>query len=293
MKYAYFPGCSLEASAKEYDMATREVFKALDLELVEIDWNCCGATAAASTDHTLSLALPARNLALAEKEGLDITSPCPECYMKTWEAHHAVKSDPVSRGKIREALAEAGLEYRGDIQVKHILEILARDVGAEEIRKKVKVPLKGLKAAPYYGCLIVRPPREKPFDSPEDPTTMEEVMAVTGVKPIRFQNRLRCCGGTLLLPREDLFMKMTYDILKDARDSGADFVVTACPLCHMALDAKQKAIGEAYQDEIGMPVLYLTQLLGLAMGIKPKKLGLDKNLVSTESLVKSLTTPSR
>ncbi|NOZ77095.1 MAG: heterodisulfide reductase subunit B [Euryarchaeota archaeon] len=288
LRYAYFPGCSLEASAREYDMATREVFNALDVELVDIDWNCCGATAASSTDHLLGLALPARNLALAEKEGLDITSPCPECYMKTWMAGDAARSSPDTGRKIREALGAAGLEYKGGIAVKHILEILARDVGPEAIREKVKTPLHGLKAAPYYGCLIVRPPRDDPFDSPEDPGTLEEVIRLTGARPIRFQSRLRCCGGTQLLPNEELFMKMTYAILKDARDSGADFVVTACPLCHMALDAKQKAIAAAYQDDMEMPVLYLTQLLGLALGIEPRKLGLDKNLVSTKNLIKSL-----
>jgi heterodisulfide reductase subunit B len=288
LRYAYFPGCSLEASAKEYDMATREVFKALEVELVEIDWNCCGATAASSTDHLLGMALPARNLALAEKEGLNITSPCPECYMKTWMASDAMNSDSKTMDRVNEALEVAGLEYRGETEVKHILEILAKDVGAEKIEEKVKVPLKGLKAAPYYGCLIVRPPREKPFDSPEDPSTMEEIIKVTGARPIKFGSRLRCCGGTQLLPNEELFMKMTYDILKDAKDSGADFVVAACPLCHMALDAKQRAVGEAYQDEMEIPVLYLTQLLGLAMGIEPKKLALDKNLVSTKNLIQSL-----
>lgn len=284
MKYVYYPGCSLEGSAKEYDMATRAVLDALGVELEEIDWNCCGATAASSVDHLLSQVLPARNLALAEEKCADILAPCSECYMKSWSISDAMKDSPKVMDKVNEALKEGGLEYHGSIDVKHIVEVLFKDLGIPQLKEAVTTPLTGLKTVAYYGCLIVRPPRKNAYDSHENPTAMDEIIKAAGADVVDWNSKVHCCGGPVMLPNEELFMKMTRDILQDAKDAGADCIVTACPLCHLALDAKQKAISKAYQETYGIPVLYLTQLVGLGLGIDKKDLGLDKNLMSTENL---------
>jgi heterodisulfide reductase subunit B len=287
MKFAYYPGCTLKTSAKEYDMSTREVFSSLGVELLEVeDWNCCGATSAYSVDYLLSLALPARNLAIAEKDRLDVLSPCPECYLRQWKTNKAIKGDEKLMEKVNKALDGTGLEVKGNIDVRHPIDVLVNDIGLDKLSERMVRPLKGLKIAPYYGCVIVKPPRDQRFDSPEKPTTLDKIIETTGATCLFYDAKTKCCGGPLMLANQEVQLRLTYELLKKAE--GADCITTACPLCHMALDARQINVEEAYNEKIDIPTLYFTQLIGLALGIPPKRLGLDKNFVSTEKLLESL-----
>lgn len=289
MKLAYYPGCVVPTTGKEFEMSTKEVFQALGIELAEIeDWSCCGASVAYSRDSLLALALPARNLAIAEKEGLEVTTPCPTCNYWLWKAQEEVLQNSSVKEKINQALNGTGLKYEGNIGAKHVLEVLSEDIGMKKIREKVAKPLAGLKVVPYYGCYIVRPPRKEPFDSPENPTSMDALIEAAGATTIPWDMKTKCCGGSVMVSKEDVMLKLTYDLLKKAKSLGADCIVTPCQQCNLALDAKQKDVEKAYKDKIDIPVLYFTQLLGLAFGIAPKKLGLDKNIVPVEKLLESM-----
>jgi heterodisulfide reductase subunit B len=289
VKLAYYPGCSLDATAKDYDMSTREVFKALDIELSELeDWNCCGATMASATDYLLSLALPARNLAISEKGELDVMAPCPECYLKLWKVRDSIKASPEVLDKINKTLGGTGLELKGTTDVKHPIYLLVNDLGLEKLKDKVVKPLEGLEVVPYYGCVILKPPRDDRLDSAENPTGLDRIISTVGGTVVPFGSKVKCCGGALMFTNREVMLKLTHELLKEAKDSGADCIITACPICHMALDARQIDVEKEYNEKIDMPILYFTQLIGLALGIDPKKLGLDKNFVSTQKLLKYL-----
>jgi heterodisulfide reductase subunit B len=286
MKYAYYPGCSLEATGKEYNMSTEEVFEALGIELKELkDWNCCGATAASSVNNLLSIALPARNLAIAEKMGLDVVAPCSECFNKLRKADHVIKEESGMRDKVERSFEGTGLSYGGSVDVKHPLDVIANEFGLDKLREMVQKSLSGMKVAPYYGCVVVKPPEVTSFDSPEDPKSMDLIIEALGAQSVDFDGfKTKCCGGPVLITKEEIALGLTSDILEKAKAEGADLVVTPCPLCHMMLDAKQATSLEGTK----IPVLYFTQLIGLALGIDPKKLGLDKNLVSTEKVLEGV-----
>ncbi|MBU2560240.1 CoB--CoM heterodisulfide reductase iron-sulfur subunit B family protein [archaeon] len=289
MKLAYYPGCSLESTGTEYDMSTKEVFKALDIELCDLgDWNCCGSSVASSKDYLLSLALPARNLAMSEKLELDVMAPCPECYLKLWKARDAVKKDPDTLDKVNKALDGTGLELKGSIDVKHPAYVIVNELGLEKLAERVKKPLDGLKVVPYYGCVMLKPPRDEKLDSPENPTGLDRIITTLGGEVVPFASKVKCCGGGLILTNKEVMLNLTHEILKEAKDAGADCIITACPLCHLALDGRQIDVEKEYNEKIEMPILYFTQLIGLSLGIGPKKLGLDKNFISTQNLLKSL-----
>lgn len=287
MKYAYYPGCSLDATGKEYNMSTKAVFKALGIELEEIkDWNCCGATAAYSVNNLLSIALPARNLAIAEKMGYEkVIAPCSECFNKLRKADHIIKEDAEMKDKVERSFEGTGLSYGGSVDVKHPLDVIVNELGLEKVKEMVQKSLSGMKIAPYYGCVVVKPPEITSFDSPEDPKTMDAIVEALGAEIVDFDGyKTKCCGGPILITKEDMALGMTSDILEKAKKEGADLVVTPCPLCHMMLDAKQATALEGSK----IPVLYITQLMGLALGIDPKKLGLDKNLVPTDKVMEGV-----
>lgn len=289
MKLAYYPGCSLESTGKEYDMSTKEVFKALDIELSGLkDWNCCGSSAASSIDYLLSLALPARNLAISENENLDVMAPCPECYLKLWKACESVKADPEVLDKVNKILEGTGLKLQGNIDVKHPVYVLVNDFGLEKLKEQVVKPLDELKVVPYYGCVMLKPPRGDRVDSAENPTGLDRMITTVGAAVVPFDLKVSCCGGALMLTNREVMLKLTHELLKSAKNAGADCIITACPLCHMALDARQIEVEKEYNEKIDMPILYFTQLIGLALGIAPNKLGLNKNFVSAEKLLKSL-----
>jgi heterodisulfide reductase subunit B len=288
VKYAYYPGCSLEKTQRGYDESVREVFAALDQELIEIDdWNCCGATVYMSVKETVALAVSARNLALAEKMGLDIMAPCSSCFTVLSKTNRIMGSIPEMHRDVNEALAEGGLSYGGKTNVRHPLDILMNDVGLDAILQKQKRNLNGLKIAPYYGCQIVRP--DKTFDDQENPVLMDRLFRKCGGEIVYYPMKVRCCGGMLMTTFEDTALKLNKELLSCAQENGADVIVTTCPLCHFNLEAYQDKINSAFNTKFNIPILYFTQLLGIALGIPAKKLGLDALFIPIGQKVSSLT----
>jgi len=293
MKYAYFPGCSVEASAHEYGMSCMAVNKVLGIELVEIpDWNCCGSIDAVHAyNPELSLSLSARNFSIAETMNMDIVTLCSACFFTLSRASKMLHEDPNLKGAVDKIMNDAGLKFTGESKIRHYLDVLINDVGPSKIAEKVKVPLKGLKVAPYYGCLIVRPPQVRSFDDPEHPKSMDKIIEAIGAQSLDYPDKTRCCGASLVLTDESVMLEMTKDVLLSAKAIGADCIVTPCPMCHFNLDAKQADVEDRFDLNIDMPILYFTQLMGLAFGLNPKDLGLGRNVVSLKKILEKLKPP--
>ena len=279
-KYAYFPGCSLEKMALSYHKSSLETTSALGVELEELeDWNCCGATAYFHLDEILASTLVARNLAMAEKQGLDFVAPCSACYKNAYFTNTYMKEDEDLAEHINFALEADDLQLSGDMKVHHLIDVFANEIGPEEIKNKVTNPLNELKVAPYYGCQIIRP--RKNGENIEDPQFFEEILTALGADAIDFANKTRCCGGSLLLTNRRAALDMIRILLQNAINSGADVIATACPLCQVNLECYQTQVNEEFGTDFSIPVLYFTQLIGLALGISPRKLGIGSELVST------------
>jgi heterodisulfide reductase subunit B len=280
--YSYFPGCSsAHGGAKAYDTSTRAVARVLDTELMELeDWNCCGSTPYASVDELASYCCSARNLALAEKRGFDLVTPCSACYVLLTKTNLALKEYPELRAQVKEALAAGSLEYHGNIKVRHLLDVFANDIGYEQIKSQVKRGLKELKVAPYYGCQIVRP--TPGFDHPEFPTSLDKLVTSLGAEAVSFPLKSRCCGGSLIFPEEEAAMNLLYKLFNSAAASGAQCIVTVCPLCQTNLDVFQSKVNSKFKTNFNMPVLFFTQLMGVAFGIDSKQLSLEKCIVSAD-----------
>ena len=286
MKYAYYPGCSLHSTAKDYDMSTRAMCRALDVELEEIpDWVCCGASAAHMTSELLSTALPVKSLASAGKMGLDTVVCCAECYSRLKIANRAMGSG--ENNHTRDVDQVVGSTYRGESRVKHLLEVMRDDVGLDVLHEKVTQDLGELKVAAYYGCLLVRPPEVTGFDDPDDPTVMDEIVTAVGAQAIDWPYKTECCGSSLSLTRTDVVLKLCRDIYQTAADQGAECLLVACPMCQGNLDLRQSQVNKRYKTNFDLPVLYFTQLVGLALGIGARELGLNKLIVSPTKLLKS------
>jgi heterodisulfide reductase subunit B len=284
MEYSYYPGCSLHASAGEYDLSTRELFKTLGIGLTEIpDWFCCGATPAHNVDELLSLSLCAKNLELADKVEGDIAVACAACFSRLKTAQHVLGESPVKRKQVEKAI-DAPLKLDG--KVKHLLEILAKDLGLERLAAAVNKPLSGLKVACYYGCLLTRPTDIPNLDCVEAPTIMERVIEAVGAETVAWTHRLECCGANFTLSRPGVVLQLTHEILESAKAAGADCIMVGCPLCHGNLDIRQKEIEGVYNVHYALPVFYLTQLVGLATGLGSDKLGLDAMIVNPTPLLK-------
>lgn len=285
MKYAYYPGCSLEATGKEFNQSAKIVARHLGVELWEIpDWSCCGATAAHNADHLLSLALPARNLAIAEKEGLDVAVPCAACFNRLRATEVAVRESQDMQAAISEII---GTEYRASNKTRALLDVMVQGVGLEKIREQVVKPLAGLKVAAYYGCLLVRPPGLAAFDDPEEPMLMDNLIAALGGEAVKWSYKTECCGGSLSTVRQDIGLRLIYQILRRARDAGAEGIVTACPLCLLNLDMRQAQAAAANGDKLNLPLFYFTELMGVALGYAPKDLGLTTHFVNPVPLLEA------
>lgn len=286
--YLYYPGCTLETSAKEYDLSTRSLFEGLEIDLMEIDdWTCCGASAAEASSALLSLSLSARNLALAEAQapGTDILVPCSACYLNLKRAAVEGSADAEVKKRINQVLVDEDLDFGAPAGVRHLLDVLSVDVGAAAVSERVVQPLIGIKVAPYYGCQCLRP--YAVFDDPEKPTSMAPLILATGAEVFAWQMGARCCGAAHLTTKREVGLKLVEAILKDAR--GADLVVTVCPMCQLNLEAYQAAVSRGAGEDLSIPVLYLPQLLGLAMGLAAEAVGLDLNLALSEGLKERLT----
>ena len=277
MKLAYYPGCSADSSGIEYGMSMKRTAEILGIELFELDdWNCCGATSAHSTDKMLSLALPARNLAIAEKQGMDMLAPCAACYSRHRNVEHVIEHDPDMKNRIEEIIDK---KLEGSTQTLSILDVLANQIGTDAIASKVTQPLTGMKAACYYGCLLVRPVEYTGYDDPEDPQSMDEVMKALGADVLDWSHKVECCGAAMVTSRPDVGNRMLYHVLQGAKESGAECIITACPLCMLNLDMRQAAVEKEYNTKFNMPIYYVTELLAIACGDAPKTVGLDKHFV--------------
>ncbi len=284
MKYAYFPGCSLHSTAKEYDQSAQAVCRRLGIELEEIpDWVCCGATPTHVTDHLLSIALPVKTLLQARKMGLGVLTCCAACFSRLKVANKIMREDEWHRERVNEIVED---KYEGEVEVRHILDILVNEYGLDKIKGNVKEGLGGLKIASYYGCLLTRPPEVTKFDDCENPTSMDRLMETLGAQPVSWPYKTECCGAGLSLTRTEIVLKLSYDILRMARDEGAECLTVACPLCQSNLDMRQMQVEKKYEEKFCLPVLYFTQLAGLALGIEPGELGLNKLMVDPMKLLK-------
>jgi heterodisulfide reductase subunit B len=284
MKFAYYPGCTLHGTAREYDASTKAVCNAAGIELVDIDdWNCCGALEAIF-DKELSMGLSARNNFKAQKTGLDLVIPCSICSHNLSRADSAMKNDQSFRNKIEKAMGE---EYKG-VRIKHLLDVMVNDVGTEVLSKKFVRSLHGIRAVAYYGCLLVRPSEVSKFDNPENPMSLDNLINSTGAQCLPFTQKTKCCGGNLLMSKQDYAFLLAKKLLDEAKSAGSNCVVVACPMCHMLLDGQQTMIEKVHNIVIDMPVLYFTQLIGLAMGLSEKELELDRNMVSTSKVIESI-----
>jgi len=286
VRLAYYPGCSLDATSIEYGMSTQRMAKILGIDLWEIpDWNCCGASSAHQTNHLLAISLPARNLAIAEKEGLDTLAPCAACYNRMRATEYEVRTSAKTRSQVEEAL---GMSYQATQNSVSVLELLADRYGLDNLASKVTNPLKGMTPACYYGCLLVRPVAITGFDDPEDPQSMDSIMKALGASPVDWAFKTECCGAGLGVTQTDICLEMTYRILKNAKEMGADSIVTACPVCHLNLDMRQKAIEKKYQTEFNLPVYYVTELVAIACGAEPPTVGTNRHFVEANTIFRQL-----
>ncbi|MFQ5834512.1 MAG: CoB--CoM heterodisulfide reductase iron-sulfur subunit B family protein [bacterium] len=284
MKYAYYPGCSLHGTAKEYDLSTQAVCQLLEIELEEVPgWTCCGATSAHSIDRLLSIVLAAKNLLEVQKMNEQMLICCAACYNRHRIANKVMQENGEERKMVNEVLEG---EYEGKVKVRHLLDILINDYRLEKIKEKMKKELKGLRVASYYGCLLNRPPDIVAFDDPEDPVSLDKIVEITGATPVDWSYKTECCGASFSLNRAEIVIRLSHDILKTAKEEEADCLTVACPLCHANLDMRQQQMGKQYQEELNLPVLFFTQLLGLAGEIPLRYLGLDKHMVDPMPLLK-------
>jgi len=282
---SYYPGCSLHATGIEFHMSTKAVAKKLNLNLVEPEgWVCCGTSPAHNTNFYRSIKLPMKTLAIAQEMGHSyLTMPCAACFSRFRIAMHEVENDPELRRKIAQ---DIGYEYAGGVQVDSLLTTITDRVGYEAAAKPVVRSLEGLRVACYYGCLLTRPPLVTGEEHFEYPMSMDRLMAALGAQAVDWGYKTGCCGGSLSLSTLDIALDLSHKILQNAIGVGADLIVTACPLCHVNLDARQNQINDEFGGEFDIPVVYFTQLMGVAYGLDAKTLGLDKHLSDATSLLK-------
>ncbi|MGD0856329.1 MAG: CoB--CoM heterodisulfide reductase iron-sulfur subunit B family protein [Dehalococcoidia bacterium] len=286
MKYAYYPGCSAHSTARDMHESAAAVARVLGIELVEIKgWSCCGATAAHQTDRVLAAALPAANLLLAKEMGLDTVVNCAACYNRMKTSNHEVSTSPSMKAKVADSI---GKEYDGSVAVKHFVEVLLEEYGLDKLRKRFKQSLNGLKVACYYGCFLVRPHEVTGFDDPENPTSLDRLVTAMGGIGLDWPHKVECCGGGLNLTRTDVVVKLSGSIIEMAKASGADCIAVACPMCQASLDLRQKDFEKETGKKLDMPVVYITQLLGLCLGIPQKELGLNRLMVAPKAILQAI-----
>jgi heterodisulfide reductase subunit B len=297
MRYAYYPGCSLTHSAEPYDLSTKAIAAPLGLSLEEIDdWNCCGATEYISINKNAAYALVGRNLALAARQGVshDVVAPCSACFLNLRKVDHYMGKYPELAEKTNAALAAGDLHYEpGSMHVRHLLDVVVEDVGYEALKTHVVRPLDGLRVAPYYGCLIVRPqwnggsvdPRGI---DPEYPTHLDRLLRTLGAEVVDFPLKTHCCGGHMTQISADTAYELIRRLLHNASEYEADLIVTACPMCQLNLDAYQAQVNRHFGTEFHLPVLYFTQMIGLAMGLTPANLGIGREVVSAAAALRKI-----
>lgn len=284
MKYALFMGCTPYGATPELKTSTEAVARKLGIELIELkEATCCGASHLQDFDEFLSLVINARNLCYAEKLGLDMVTLCNTCQLNLSMANERLKSDDKLRAQVNEKLAEVGLEFKGTTRVRHFLYVLIEDFGLDNLSGKVEKPLEELNVAPFYGCHNIRPSDLSGIsngnENPYVPTSLDRVISACGGKNVEYESKNKCCGFHVDLQAPETSHKLTGTALLDAKDNGADLVVTPCPLCHLNFDVQQKNAEKTMGREINTPVLHLPQLVGLALGIDAKDLGIKHHVI--------------
>jgi heterodisulfide reductase subunit B len=273
----------MESEGVPIERSLMAVAKLLDIQLKELEgWTCCGCPGA-PIHELYSVSIAARNLALAEKTGLDLVAPCSCCYRNLKNAHVTIVEDKRISPKVNEALSAVGLHYGGGVKVRHLIDVFVNDIGLGTIASKVKVPLRGLKTACWYGCHETRPYGPDNF---EFPMWLDQIMETLGASPVEFPLKAQCCGGAQLISQPDMALKLVWKLLDNATDNGAvAMTTTLCPLCHSNVDATQMRVNKRFKTRFEMPVLASTQVMGLAFGLTPKEVGLDKNIVPWEKVL--------
>jgi heterodisulfide reductase subunit B len=277
---AYYPGCSLHSLSSELDHSARAVFKELGVDLFEPKgWTCCGSSPAHSTDHLLATVMPIQNMAIYEQSGFkEVLAPCISCYSRFKAAQYDIERNPALRQEVDEKI---GYAFQDRVAVKSLLDVFEERVGLDAIAKRVNKPLHDLKVVAYYGCLLTRPPKVTRAAHPENPMGMEHIVERLGATALDWSYKVDCCGGSLSLTRTEIVLNLTRKILDNALAVGADLMVTACPLCHVNIDTRQAPL----KLDRPMPILFITQLMGLAFGLNPHSLGLEKHMVDTRPVV--------
>ncbi|MBE9039436.1 CoB--CoM heterodisulfide reductase iron-sulfur subunit B family protein [Oscillatoriales cyanobacterium LEGE 11467] len=293
-KYAYFPGCVAQGACRELYQSTEALAAALGIELVELKKAaCCGSGTFKEESQLLEDTVNARNIALAEELNLPLLTHCSTCQGVIGHVDERLKdqknNDPSYLDRVNGLLAKEHCSpYRGTTEVKHLLWALVADYGLEAISKRVRRQLSGLKCAAFYGCYLLRAQTHLPYDDPHNPQSMENLFETLGATPVRYRGRTQCCGWPLSSYATDQSFKMAGTHIQEALDAGADCMVTPCPLCHLNLDSRQPEVEKVIQQPLGLPVLHLPQLVGLALGIEPQKLGLERHIVSTQPVLTKL-----
>jgi len=284
MKYALYPGCVMPTEQYAYELSIRETFPKLGVELVDLKgFSCCGEPIK-SVNQMMTLTLSARNIAIAEKEGLDIFAPCPMCHLALTDCKNVLDNDPKMKEKINGFLSDDGLKYNGSSEILSILDVLHDKIGLDKIKKEVKKELKDLKIATHYGCHLIRPSELGRPDDAENPQKIEDILKVLGAKSENYPEKLDCCGGLLNANLPETALTKTGQKLKSVQELGFDAFVDTCPWCHRQYDARQTKAGETVAAKLEMPVVYLTQLIGLSMGISKDKLGMNLNLSPVDKI---------
>lgn len=287
MKFAYYPGCSLESTAREYNESTKETLQRLGVELREIPgWTCCGATSAHSLDRDLALALAARNLSLAEDMGMDMLTACAACFSVLKKTQKVLKSDSLKKERIEYVI---GRKLSLSNKVRHVLDVLFNEITPEMIKSHVVRPLTDLRVVGYYGCYLVRPPEIVDCDDPENPVIMDEILKSLGVEVLDWSAKVDCCGGSLSITQPVIAKKLVSKIVSAAREVDADAIVTACPLCQSNLDIQQ----EGSLTGSGIPIVYVSELVACALGVAPEKKWFKRHFVDPSIILreKSVSLP--
>ena len=287
LKFALYPGCAAQGATPELYQSTMAIIGRLGIEVVELKAAaCCGAGVVSEAEPDVALAINARTFAQAEQLGLDVMTICGTCQGVMGSANKRLRENAALLARINGMISREGLRYEGRVQVKHLLWIVVRELGLSRLREQVKVPLTELRIAPFYGCYILRPSWDVGFDDPENPTSLEKVIEALGGEPVAYAGRTKCCGFPIILEKESIAMAMNGNNLKEAKDRGAQAMVTPCPLCHMSMDIYQERAAKAVKAKLDLPVLHLPQLIGLAMGIPGKQLGFGRHIVSVDEIVR-------
>jgi heterodisulfide reductase subunit B len=288
LKYAFFLGCTIPYREASYEISARKVLGKLGVELVEMpDANCCGLPVDPA-NHEMTLALSARDLCLAEQQNLNIIALCTGCATTLRKTNRLLKTDKKMRDEINQILKQIGLEFKGTIEVKHLVQALKEDVGYENIKKSVQKPLASLKVAQHGGCHLLRPVKTMGWDNPEDPQTLKDLIGLTGAKCLDYIDESECCGYTVIAIDDKVPLQIAREKIKHVKEAGAQALITVCPSCHLMFDVNQSRIERAFNEKYNLPTLHYTQLLGLAMGMSPDEVAMKELRVDASSLLQEL-----